>query len=120
MPGEGRVPFETMRMRGPDHRSLAAPVIPAMPRPARVAALDVQASIAIVVRSSVAIAETGGEPVPWRRLPRPAMPAVEPVHHKAPEPHADVSGQRILPGDVRAAYGRRSAAEYPHRLDLLV
>jgi hypothetical protein len=53
-------------------------------------------------------------------LPRPAIPAIEPVQHPAPESRGDVSGQRILPDVVRAAYQRRSAADDPHHLDLLV
>lgn len=111
-----RISFETMRMRGPDCRSLAV----AQPgrRLARAsAAMDVRTSIAIVVRSSITTAETWCEPVDSKK---PATPQIEQAQRVAHGPRNEFPGQQIIPGDVRAAYQRRPGREAPHQLDLLV
>ena len=113
-----RIPFETMRMRGPDCRSLVAVAAPGTQRQAHAsAAMDVQASIAIVVRSSITTAETWCEPVDSKK---PATPQIEQAQRMAHGSRNDFPGQQITPGDVRAAYQRRPGREAPHQLDLLV
>ena len=110
--------LETMRMRGPDCRSLVAVVKPGPQRQVRAtAAIDVQASIAIVVRSSAAMAEASCELIDPQK---PARPLIEHVQRVAHGPRTDLPGQQIIPGDVKAAYQRRPRTEDTHQLDLLV
>ncbi|MGH9808934.1 MAG: hypothetical protein ACRD9W_17075, partial [Terriglobia bacterium] len=113
-----RISFETMRMRGADCRSLVAVAQPGTQRPARAsAAMDVQTSIAIVVRSSITTAETWCEPVDSKK---PATPQIEQAQRVAHGSRNEFPGQQIIPGDVRAAYQQRPGREAPHQLDLLV
>lgn len=113
-----RFSSETMRMRGPDCRSLVAFAKPGMQRQARAtAAIDVQASIAIVVRSSATRSEASCGPID---LQQPARPIIEHMQRLALGPCTDPPGQQIISGDVRAAYRRRPRTEDAHQLDLLV
>lgn len=105
-------------MRGPDCRSLVAFAKPGMQRQARAtAAIDVQASIAIVVRSSATTSEAFCEPTDPQKLARPIIEHVQRLTHG---PCTDPPGQQIISGDVKAAYQRRPRTEDAHQLDLLV
>jgi hypothetical protein len=113
-----RISFETMRMRGPDCRSLVAVAQPGTQRLARAsAAMDIQTSIAIVVRSSITTAETWYEPVDSKKPATPQIEQAQPLAHGSRD---DFPGQQIIPGDVRAAYQQRPGRQAPHQLDLLV
>ena len=105
-------------MRGPDGRSLVAVAEPGTQRQARTpAAMGVQTSIAIVVRSSITTAETWCEPVNSKK---PATPQIEQAQRVAHGSRNEFPGQQIIPGDARAAYQRRPGREASHQLDLLV
>jgi len=105
-------------MRGPDCRSLVVVAKPGPPRQGRgAAAIDVQASIAIVVRSSTTTSEACCEPIDLQRL---ASPVIEHGQRPARDPHSGLVGRQIIAGDVKAAYQRRPRTEDTHQLDLLV
>lgn len=105
-------------MRGPDCRSLVAIAKPGAQCQARAtAAVNVQASIAIVVRSSTTTSEACCEPIDPQKLARPIIEHVQRLTHG---PRTDLPGQQIIPGDVKAAYQRRPRTEDTHQLDLLV
>ena len=105
-------------MRGSDCRSLVVVAKPGPQRQARGAAVvDVQASIAIVVRSSTTTSEACCEPIDPQKLARPIIEHVQRLTHG---PRTDLPGQQIIPGDVKAAYQRRPRTEDTHQLDLLV
>ncbi|HEY3796375.1 MAG TPA: hypothetical protein VGM09_31510 [Bradyrhizobium sp.] len=105
-------------MRGPDCRSLAVVAKPGPPRQARaVAGIDVEASIAIVVRSSITMSQACCEPFDLQKL---ASPVIERGQRPPHGPRGGRDGQQIIPGDVRAAYQRRPRTEDAHQVDLLV
>jgi hypothetical protein len=91
-------------MRGPDCRSLLAI---AKPRP--------PPAIAVVVRLSRF--EAPCKPIDPQKL---AGPIIEDVQYVAHGPCTDLTGQQIIPGEVKAAYQRRPQTEDTHQLDLLV
>jgi len=113
-----RFSSETMRMRGSDCRSLVVVAKPGPQRQARGAAVvDVQASIAIVVRSSTTTSEACCEPID---LQKRVNPAIEHRQREAESPRGGLDGALIIPGDVKAAYQRRPRMADTHQLDLLV
>ena len=105
-------------MRGPDCRSLAVVAKPGPPRQARaVAGINVEASIAIVVRSSSTVSQACCEPFDLQKL---ASPVIEHGQRQPHGPRGGRDGQQIIPGDVKAAYQRRPRTEDTHQVDLLV
>ncbi|HEY3890338.1 MAG TPA: hypothetical protein VGM00_00110 [Bradyrhizobium sp.] len=105
-------------MRGSDCRSLAVVAKPGPPRRARAAAgIDVEASIAIVVRSSTTMSQACCEPFDLQKV---ASPVIEHGQRQPHGPRSGRDGQQIIPGDVKAAYQRRPRTEQTHQLDLLV
>jgi hypothetical protein len=107
-----------MRMRGPDCRSLVVVAKPGPQRQARgSAAIDVQASIAIVVRSSTTMSEACCEPIDLQKL---VSPVIEHRPREAHGPRRGLDVPHIMAGDVKAAYQRRPRTEDSHQLDLLV
>jgi hypothetical protein len=93
-------------MPGPDCRSLLAI---AKPRP--------PPAIAVVVRSSTMKFEVPCAPIDPQKL---AGPIIENVQYVAHGPCTDLTGQQVIPGEVKAAYQRRPQTEDTHKLDLLV
>ena len=105
-------------MRGADCRSLVVIAKPGPHRQARgTAAVDVQASIAIVVRSSTTTSEACCEPID---LQKRVNPAIGHRQREAESPRGGLDGALIIPGDVKAAYQRRPRMADTHQLDLLV
>jgi hypothetical protein len=108
--------FETMRMRGPDGRSLAPVARPVTQcQAAASAALEVRASIAIVVRAST----TTAEPKCGSIEPTGLAPLIEQAPRQDCGPPIDRPNQ-IIPGDARAAYQRRPPTPQSHQLDRLI